>query len=144
MNRIPLRSAAVALLLVLGALMLLPNAAYAQASSGTLTGRVTDDTGAALPGVTVTATDVNTGYNRVVVTGGDGVYRLGSIPVGTYTVAAELSGFAITKVSGVRASVATGRMNSRATSFCAPGTRSASSTTCIAAFRGRSSPKENG
>ncbi len=77
----------VALLLLIG----LPISA--QVASGTLEGRVTDADGAVLPGVTLTATHSETGISRVVTTGADGGYRIASLPVGTYSLTAELSGF---------------------------------------------------
>ena len=75
------------------ALMVCSSLLFAQATSSALSGRVADETGAALPGVTVTATNDETGFNRSVVTASDGTYRFLSLPVGTYTVTTELSGF---------------------------------------------------
>lgn len=83
--------------------------AFAQSSGSSLTGRVLDDSGAALPGVTITATNTETGFNRVVVTGSDGSYRFSSLPIGTYDVTAELSGFSTVKTSKVQLQVATER-----------------------------------
>ena len=45
--------------------------AFAQQTSGNITGRVTDEQGAALPGVTVTASQATTGFSRTVVTDGE-------------------------------------------------------------------------
>ncbi|HKO58307.1 MAG TPA: TonB-dependent receptor [Thermoanaerobaculia bacterium] len=84
-------------------------AAFAQSSSGSLTGHVTDETGAALPGVSVTATNDATGFNRTVVTESDGTYRFGSLPPGTYTVVTDLSGFASVTTKNVQVNVATER-----------------------------------
>jgi hypothetical protein len=80
----------VVLLLVVGALMTLPAAAYAQES--TMTGTVTDSTGGVLPGVTVTATNVESGNTFVAVTDERGNFRL-PVRVGNYRVTAELTGF---------------------------------------------------
>ena len=66
--------------------------ASAQTTS-TLTGRVTDPSGAVLPGVTLTARNIETGVVRSVVTGTDGRYAFGLLPVGRYELRAELSGF---------------------------------------------------
>jgi len=82
---------------------------FAQSSGTSLTGRVLDDSGAALPGVTITATNTETGFNRTVVTTSDGTYRFSSLPIGTYTVTAELSGFSTVKTSNVQLQVATER-----------------------------------
>ena len=66
---------------------------FAQTSGG-LTGRVTDSTGAALPGVTVEAKSPSLQGTRTVVTESDGAYRLALLPPGEYTVQFNLSGFA--------------------------------------------------
>ncbi len=65
----------------------------AQQTTGTIQGRVTDDQGAAIPGVTVTGVNNATGFSREVVTDGEGVYRLTALPVGLYDVTAALPGF---------------------------------------------------
>src|SRR6185295_18415922 len=68
--------------------------AGAQQTTGNIQGRIVDAQKAAIPGVTVTAKNAATGYNRSEVTDSEGVYRLASLPLGTYEVRAELSGFA--------------------------------------------------
>ncbi|HEY3161971.1 MAG TPA: carboxypeptidase-like regulatory domain-containing protein [Vicinamibacterales bacterium] len=75
-----------------GVLVLLPVLAYAQES--TLTGALTDSTGGVLPGVTVTATHVDSGNTFVVVTDERGDFRM-PVRVGTYRITAELLGFTI-------------------------------------------------
>ena len=72
----------------------LPVAAFAQGSltSGSISGRVAESSGAGLPGVTVTATNVDTGLNRSTVTENSGDYRFGLLPPGRYRVDAELAG----------------------------------------------------
>src|SRR5688500_19651742 len=67
--------------------------AAAQQTTGNITGRIVDDQGAAIPGVTVTGRNTQTGFNRSDVTDGEGIYRLNSLPIGTYDVTAELQGF---------------------------------------------------
>ena len=80
--------------LVLSALlMLVPSMAAAQAVTGTLLGNITDSSGAAVPGATVTATDVGKNISRNVVTNEAGYYIFTSLPNGNYTVEAELQGF---------------------------------------------------
>ena len=69
------------------------SAAQAQAVRGTLVGNVTDSSGAAMPGVTVTITDVNTNVGRTAVTNESGNYTFSSLLSGTYRVEAELQGF---------------------------------------------------
>jgi hypothetical protein len=97
------------LLLVGFLVLLLPNLVFAQTNAGSLSGRVSDDTGTALPGVTVTATNASTGFNRTVVTEVDGTYRFASLPVGTYEVNAELSGFGSVLTRNVEVNVSTDR-----------------------------------
>ncbi|HUJ13620.1 MAG TPA: TonB-dependent receptor [Thermoanaerobaculia bacterium] len=87
-------------------LLLIPAALYAQTGSAALGGRVSDESGAALPGVTVTATNNATGFSRSVVTGSDGSYRFASLPVGMYNVTADLSGFASVITRNVELNVA--------------------------------------
>ncbi|HVR37905.1 MAG TPA: carboxypeptidase-like regulatory domain-containing protein, partial [Thermoanaerobaculia bacterium] len=72
-----------------------------------LKGTVSDETGAALPGVTVTATNAATGYNRSAVTAADGAFRFPNLPAGTYTVVADLSGFSSVTVNNVGVAVST-------------------------------------
>jgi outer membrane receptor protein involved in Fe transport len=97
------------LLATLLLLLIFPAALFAQASGASLGGRVTDQTEAGLPGVTVTATNTSTGFNRSVVTGSDGGYRFPTLPVGTYTVTADLAGFSSVTARNVELSVATDR-----------------------------------
>jgi outer membrane receptor protein involved in Fe transport len=68
--------------------------ATAQERFGTLTGRVTDQQGAAVPGVTVTVTNSQSGEVRSYVTDANGQYIAADVNPGRYTVAFELSGFA--------------------------------------------------
>jgi hypothetical protein len=81
---------AAALLLAGGAI---PASAQSTAINGTIEGTVKDSSGAALPGVSVTVTNTDTGAQRVVVTGDEGSYRAPLLPLGTYAVVAELPGF---------------------------------------------------
>src|SRR5262249_8005917 len=69
----------------------LPAIGYAQDS--VMTGTVTDSTGAVLPGVTVTATNVESGNTFVAVTDERGNFRL-PVRIGNYRINAELTGFA--------------------------------------------------
>src|SRR6185436_3528859 len=78
-------------LLVLGMIVALP--AIADAQDSVMTGTVTDSTGAVLPGVTVTATNVDSGNTFVAVTDERGVFRL-PVRIGNYRITAELTGFA--------------------------------------------------
>src|SRR5690349_6763170 len=73
--------------------LVVPSIGFAQQTSGNITGRIVDGQGAAVPGVTVTARSAQTGFVRTDVSDGEGIYRLTALPVGTYDVTAELSGF---------------------------------------------------
>ena len=70
-----------------------PSTVYAQAVTGTLLGNVTDSSGAAVPGATVTATETQTNIARTAVSNETGHYLFSSLKNGTYTVEAELQGF---------------------------------------------------
>src|ERR1700741_4718853 len=66
---------------------------FAQQTTGTITGPVLDPQDMAVPGVTVPATNTATGLVRFDVSDAEGLYHLNALPVGTYDVVAELSGF---------------------------------------------------
>src|SRR5213592_1280152 len=66
--------------------------AWAQATAE-LNGRVTDESGAVLPGVTVTATQTDTGFVRTAVTDGTGTYSMPNLPTGPYRLEISLQGF---------------------------------------------------
>jgi hypothetical protein len=91
------------------ACVIVSSTAIAQTSAGSLSGRVTDATGGALPGVTITATNGKTGYSRNVVTESDGHYSFSSLLVGTYNVTAELAGFTTVTTRNVEVQVASER-----------------------------------
>lgn len=67
--------------------------ALAQQQSGTLTGTVVDDSGAVVPGVTVTATEVATAIPRTAFVNEQGVFRIAALPPGQYSLRVELTGF---------------------------------------------------
>ncbi|HEX6975687.1 MAG TPA: TonB-dependent receptor, partial [Vicinamibacterales bacterium] len=70
-----------------------PTFAQSQAINATVEGTILDESGAALPGVTVTIANLDTGDTRVVVTNERGVYRAPLLQLGRYRVTAELQGF---------------------------------------------------
>ncbi|HXO19217.1 MAG TPA: TonB-dependent receptor [Thermoanaerobaculia bacterium] len=105
-----IRWAAAAALVAAFGLAALPHRADAQTSGGNLAGRVQDDKKAPLPGVTINATEKATGFARSGVSGPDGTFRIAALPVGIYTVKAELEGFATVNVEEVRINVATDRI----------------------------------
>ena len=62
-------------------------------NTGTILGTVKDQTGAVLPGASISIRNVETGSSRTTVSGSRGEYRVPALNVGTYEVQAELSGF---------------------------------------------------
>jgi hypothetical protein len=80
------------------------SAVPAQLAAGEITGSVKDQAGAAVPGATVTVTNVETNQRRVVTSSGDGVYTAASLPPGAYRVDVELSGFTPMRRAGIRLS----------------------------------------
>jgi hypothetical protein len=87
------RFLAVLALLVLGSFMAVT--VQAQTINGSISGIVTDQNDAAVPGATVTVKNVETGQSRDDVTNDEGLYRINSIPVGVYTVKVEKAGYAV-------------------------------------------------
>jgi len=86
-------------------LLLASGSAFAQQTAGNIAGRIVDQQGAAVPGATVTAKNPATGFTRSEVSDASGLYRLGTVPIGTYEVTAELAGFATLDAKGVEVSV---------------------------------------
>jgi hypothetical protein len=75
-------------------------AAWAQGTAQ-LNGRVTDESGAVLPGVTVTATQTDTGASRTSVTDQTGSWVMPNVPIGPYRLEMSLSGFRTYVQTGV-------------------------------------------
>lgn len=67
---------------------------FAQGTTGAIEGQVVDEQGLALPGVSVTITNTATGFTRNATTDATGAYRFPGVPVGTYDVKTNLTGFA--------------------------------------------------
>ena len=74
----------------------------AQDFRGRINGTVSDNTGAVLPGVTVTATSPALIQPQVQVSGAEGDFRFLALPPGVYEVTFELSGFQTVKREGIR------------------------------------------
>ena len=87
-----MRSARILCAVLLGC-MALHSSAFAQGTAD-LVGRVTDPSGAVLPGVTVTAENEGTRVTRVATTNETGDYVFTLLPIGSYSVTIELQGFA--------------------------------------------------
>ena len=69
--------------------------------TGSVVGSVRDSTRAELPGATVTLTNVDTGITQSTVTSDTGDFRFPLVPVGRYSVSAELAGFKRAALAGV-------------------------------------------
>src|SRR5213595_3021189 len=67
----------------------------------TITGKVTDQNGAVIPGATVTAKLVDTKVERTAVTDGDGNYKIIQLAPGKYTLTAAANSFQTTVESGL-------------------------------------------
>src|SRR5580765_1246544 len=86
--------------------LLLASSAFAQQSSGNITGRVLDPQGSGIAGATVTATNPETGFVRTETSDNAGTYRLAGLPVAVYEVRVETPGFATMLQKEVEVSVA--------------------------------------
>jgi hypothetical protein len=86
--------------------------APAQILTGTLTGTVSDPSGAVVPNAQITATDMGTGTVYKETTSATGVYTITNLPNGTYRIVVELAGFSKTQVDSVHIDVSqTSRIN---------------------------------
>jgi outer membrane receptor protein involved in Fe transport len=99
------RASAPGMLVLLFVLVLAFSGAVAQTTTGTIVGTVSDSSGAALAGVTITVINEGTTVQRSVSTGSQGEYTVPLLPIGNYTVKAEHTSFKITTVTGVRVDV---------------------------------------
>jgi hypothetical protein len=80
-------------------------AAMAQLTTGTITGTVSDSSGAAVPGATIAVKNVDTGATRNTVASPTGRYEVPNLPVGKYDVSASLAGFQTSIRAGVELTV---------------------------------------
>jgi hypothetical protein len=73
----------------------------AQDSTARLLGTVTDQSGATIPGATVTARNTSTSVERKTVSNGTGDYSIPLLPVGEYTITTEANGFKTSTLGGI-------------------------------------------
>lgn len=92
-------------LLCLSMLLVATGPAWAQRTTGEIIGKVTDESGAVLPGVTVTLRGAGVPGAPTAVTSEGGVYRFPVLPPGTYDLEFTLSGFATVKRQGIPVAV---------------------------------------
>jgi hypothetical protein len=89
----------------LGLLCALVVPAFAQVDQGRIAGTIRDESGAVIPGATVTAKNDRTGEERSALSGDRGEYLIVALRPSTYTVTAELTGFSKTESTGVQLAV---------------------------------------
>src|SRR5271155_3203296 len=73
----------------------------AQITTTTISGVITDPTGAGIPNAQVTVSNTGTGAAHTVTTNVQGAYRIDLLPAGEYEVEASASGFKKTKQTGI-------------------------------------------
>ena len=83
------------------ALLALTCSAFAQVQNGQFTGTVTDPSGAAVPNAKITVSNQATGLSVSATTNQSGSYTANQLPVGTYKLTAEASGFKTTSDTNV-------------------------------------------
>ncbi len=86
---------------LIGALLAVAAAVgLSQTGASRISGTVSDSSGAVVPGVTVTAKNEATGVTHTQITTDRGLYAFPALPVGSYTITAELTGFKTTQKTG--------------------------------------------
>jgi len=95
------------LVFCLGVLFACTTPVWAQsATTGALTGTITDPSGGVISGATVTATNTATGQARTAMTDASGVYKFSLLPVGSYSVKFSASGFKTSEIPSVTINIA--------------------------------------
>jgi outer membrane receptor protein involved in Fe transport len=102
--RLPFKAAMVVTLFAVLAALVLPSPVSAQALYGSVVGNVSDDSGAAVPGATVTATNSGTGSKADTISDQDGSYSFRNLLPGTYELAISMQGFKELRRTGIRVS----------------------------------------
>ncbi len=94
-------------LVLLAFIVAVPGTVSAQTDTGTIDGRVLDQSKAAIPGATLTAKNLATGLTRTTTSGSTGTYRFEALPAGKYDVSVTLQGFSAPTHTGVEVLVGT-------------------------------------
>ena len=92
--------------LALLSIFFVTSVASAQTFRGTVLGTVTDQAGALIPGAKVVVKNVSTGLERTTTTDENGDYTVAELPVGSYEVRVEYTGFRPATISNVTVDVA--------------------------------------
>ena len=87
---------------IAGILMLQHPLAFSQNGTGTITGTVSDQSGAVIPNAVVTIVEIQTGLKHETPTNSSGAYTVPQLPVGIYDVSADKQGYKIVKQSGLK------------------------------------------
>lgn len=93
------------LVFVIGLVVLDVATAFAQYTTASLSGTVVDTSGAAIPGALVATRNLNTGYVQTTSSDAAGAFLFSRLPLGTYELRVEKSGFSTFVQSGIRLSV---------------------------------------
>ncbi|HEV8039290.1 MAG TPA: TonB-dependent receptor, partial [Bryobacteraceae bacterium] len=93
-------------LVLFAAALFIAAMAWGQGATGTISGTITDASGAAINGAKVTASDTGTGAKSTATTNETGAYRFVEMPTGMYTITIEANGFRKTTLSAQRLIVA--------------------------------------
>jgi carboxypeptidase family protein/TonB-dependent receptor-like protein len=86
--------------------LLAATAGFAQVVTGTISGRVTDTSGAVITGATVQIQNTETGFSRNAQTDAAGRYEARNLPVGSYSITAQQAGFRTEVRRGITLTVA--------------------------------------
>ena len=86
-------------------ILLLAGSLWAQETTGAITGTIHDSSGAVVPNASVTIKNTGTGAERKVTSNGSGTFTATLLPVGTYDVTVEATGFKRSVTSGIALSV---------------------------------------
>jgi hypothetical protein len=92
---------------IIAAVLLLTVAAVSQTNRGGISGTVMDQNGAAIPGATVTVTNLGTGQKQTLTTSEDGAFQVTSLDPVTYSIKVEAPGFKTATVQSLKVDTAT-------------------------------------
>src|SRR5436305_10323284 len=90
---------------VIGVALFGVSALNAQVDTGSITGVITDASGAVVSGAKVTLSNEGTGSSLTTTTGADGVYKFSPVRVGSYKLEATSQGFQTTTQNGVKVDI---------------------------------------